>query len=127
MKKLCQVSGKHTVGGIVFYKHLFLVYLKIGKFYTFFQLGKGPIMGPKISLGKSLKQSLLTLPGCNWPIIEFTGPDSVMVRAFALGAGGHGFDPGSHRTKDVKNVTSGYLTWRSVYIRQALASLLSKR
>ena len=25
MKKLCQVSGKHTVGGIVFYKHLFLV------------------------------------------------------------------------------------------------------
>ena len=21
----CQVSGKHTVGGIVFYKHLFLV------------------------------------------------------------------------------------------------------
>ena len=23
--KLCQISGKHTVGGIVFYKHLFLV------------------------------------------------------------------------------------------------------
>ena len=23
--KLCQVRGKHTVGGIVFYKHLFLV------------------------------------------------------------------------------------------------------
>ena len=29
-------------------------YLKIGKFYTFFQLGKGPVMGPKISPGKSL-------------------------------------------------------------------------
>ena len=28
--------------------------MKIGKFYTFFQLGKGPIMGPKISPGKSL-------------------------------------------------------------------------
>ena len=28
MKKLCQVSGKHTVGGIVFYKHLFLVDFK---------------------------------------------------------------------------------------------------
>ena len=27
MKKLFQVSGKHTVGGIVFYKHLFLVLL----------------------------------------------------------------------------------------------------
>ena len=27
MKKLCQVSGKHTVGGIVFYKHLCLVRL----------------------------------------------------------------------------------------------------
>ena len=27
MKKLCQVSGKHTVGGIVFYKHLFLVFI----------------------------------------------------------------------------------------------------
>ena len=24
--KLCQVRGKHTVGGIVFYKHLFLVF-----------------------------------------------------------------------------------------------------
>ena len=24
--KLCQVSGKHTVGVIVFYKHLFLVF-----------------------------------------------------------------------------------------------------
>ena len=24
--KLCQVRGEHTVGGIVFYKHLFLVY-----------------------------------------------------------------------------------------------------
>ena len=26
--KLCQVRGKHTVGGIVFYKHLFLVMMK---------------------------------------------------------------------------------------------------
>ena len=25
--KLCQVRGKHTVGGIVFYKHLFLVFV----------------------------------------------------------------------------------------------------
>ena len=32
MKKLCQVSGKHTVGGIVFYKHLFLVKkVQVGK------------------------------------------------------------------------------------------------
>ena len=50
-----------------------------------------------------------------------TGPDSVMVRAFASEAGGAG------STKDVKNGTSGYLAWRSRLIRQALASLLSKR
>ena len=38
--------------GFVYYFGIF--YLKIGKFYTFFQLGKGPVMGPKISPGKSL-------------------------------------------------------------------------
>ena len=38
--------------GFIYYFGIF--YLKIGKFYTFFQLGKGPIMGPKISPGKSL-------------------------------------------------------------------------
>ena len=27
--KLCHVRGKQTVGGIVFYKHLFLVFLEI--------------------------------------------------------------------------------------------------
>ena len=42
--------------GFIYYFGIF--YLKIGKFYTFFQLGKGPVMGPKISPGKSLK----TLP-----------------------------------------------------------------
>ena len=52
-----------------------------------------------------------------------TGPDSVMVRAFASEAGG----AGSNHTKDVKNGTSGYLAWRSAFIRQALASLLSKK
>ena len=31
-----------------------IFYPKIGKFYTFFQLGKGPLMGPKITPGKSL-------------------------------------------------------------------------
>ena len=31
MKKLCQVSGKHTVGGIVFYKHLFLVFYCVNR------------------------------------------------------------------------------------------------
>ena len=41
-----------NVQGFIYYFGIF--YLKIGKFYTFFQLGKGPIMGPKISLGKSL-------------------------------------------------------------------------
>ena len=35
-----------------------IFYLKIGKFYTFFQLGKGPIMGPKISRGKSLSAGI---------------------------------------------------------------------
>ena len=39
--------------------------------------------------------------------------------------GGCGFDPGPHHTKDVKNGTSGYLAWRSAFIRQVLASLLS--
>ena len=29
---LCQVRGKHTVGGIVFYKHLFLVNKLVGHF-----------------------------------------------------------------------------------------------
>ena len=38
-----------------------IFYLKIGKFYTFFQLGKGPIMGPKISLGKSLGNKVLLM------------------------------------------------------------------
>ena len=42
-----------NVQGFMYYFGIF--YLKIGKFYTFFQLGKGPIMGPKISSGKSLK------------------------------------------------------------------------
>ena len=41
-----------NVPGFIYYFGIF--YLKIGKFYTFFQLGKGPIMGPKISPGKSL-------------------------------------------------------------------------
>ena len=40
-----------NVEGFIYYFGIF--YLKIGKFYTFFQLGKGPIMGPKISPGKS--------------------------------------------------------------------------
>ena len=38
--------------GFIYYFGIFN--LKIGKFYTFFQLRKGPVMGPKISLGKSL-------------------------------------------------------------------------
>ena len=42
-----------NVQGFIYYFGIF--YLKIGKFYTFFQLGKGPVMGPKISPGKSLK------------------------------------------------------------------------
>ena len=42
-----------------------------------------------------------------------TGPDSANGRAFALGAGGCGFDPGPCHTKGVKNGTSGYLAWRS--------------
>ena len=41
-----------NVQGFIYYFGIF--YLKIGKFYTFSQLGKGPIMGPKISQGKSL-------------------------------------------------------------------------
>ena len=41
-----------NVQGFIYYFGIF--YLKIGKFYTLFQLGKGPIMGPKISPGKSL-------------------------------------------------------------------------
>ena len=59
-----------------------------------------------------------------WNIIGgYAGPDSVMVRASASGAGGRRFEPGSRHTKDVKN--GGYLAWRSAFIRQALASLLS--
>ena len=42
-----------NVQGFIYYFGIF--YLKIGKFYTFFQLGKGPVMGPKISPGKSLE------------------------------------------------------------------------
>ena len=38
--------------GFVYY--FGISYLKIGKFDTFFQLGKGPIMGPKIRPGKYL-------------------------------------------------------------------------
>ena len=53
-----------------------------------------------------------------------TGPDSVMVRASASEAGGRGFESGPRHTKDVKNGTSGYLAWRSAFIRLALASLL---
>ena len=41
-----------NVQGFIY--HFGISYLKIGEFYTFFQLGKGPIMGPKISPGKSL-------------------------------------------------------------------------
>ena len=44
--------------GFIYYFETF--YLKIGKFYTFFQLGKEPIMGPKISPGKSLYHTTLT-------------------------------------------------------------------
>ena len=55
----------------------------------------------------------------------FTGPDSVMVRASASGAGGGRFEPGPRHTKDGKNGTSGYLAWCSAFIRQALASLFS--
>ena len=56
-----------------------------------------------------------------------TGPDSVMVRASASEAGGRGFKSGPRHTKDVKNGTSGYLAWRSAFIRLALASLLPKK
>ena len=42
-----------------------------------------------------------------------------------MGAGSRGFEPGPCHTKDSKNGTSGYLAWRSAFIRQALASLLS--
>ena len=59
--------------------------------------------------------------------IYITGPDSVMVRASASEAGGRGFESGPRHTKDVKNGTSGYLAWRSAFIRLALASLLPKR
>ena len=41
-----------NVQGFIYYFGIF--YLKIGKFYLFFQLGKGQVMGPKISIGKSL-------------------------------------------------------------------------
>ena len=34
---------------------------------------------------------------------QYTGPESVMVGASTLEAGGRGFDPGPHHTKDVKN------------------------
>ena len=43
----------------------------------------------------------------------YSDSDSVLVRASASGAGGHGFDPGPGRTKDFKNGTKGYLAWRS--------------
>ena len=46
-------------------------------------------------------------------------PDSVM--------GGAGSNPGRVIPKTLKNGTSGYLAWRSALIRQALASLLSKK
>ena len=46
-------------------------------------------------------------------IFRSTDSNSVMVRASASGAGGHGFDPGPGHTKDFKNGTSGYLAWRS--------------
>ena len=46
-----------NVQEFIYYFGIF--YLKIGKFYTFFQLGKGPVMGPKISPRKSLKSVLI--------------------------------------------------------------------
>ena len=48
-----------NVQGFIYFFGIF--YLKIGKFYTFFQLGKGPIMGPKISPGKSLVHLLAVI------------------------------------------------------------------
>ena len=45
-----------NVQGFIYYFGIF--YLKIGIFYTFFQLGKGQVMGPKISAGKSLLASM---------------------------------------------------------------------
>ena len=52
-----------NVQGFIYYFGIF--YLKIGKFYTFFQLGKGPVMGPKISPGKSLFCTKVKLPPRN--------------------------------------------------------------
>ena len=45
-----------------------------------------------------------------------TGPNSVMDRVSALGAGGRGFDPGPGHTKGIKNGTSGYLAWCSALV-----------
>ena len=58
-----------------------------------------------------------------------TGPDSVMVRAFASEAGVAGSNPGRVIPKTLKIIsgTSGYLAWRSAFIRQALASLLFQK
>ena len=46
---------------------------------------------------------------------KHTSPVSVMVRAYALKAGGCGFYPRPHHNKDVRNGTSSsrYLAWRS--------------
>ena len=53
-----------------------------------------------------------------------TGFDSKMVRAFDSEGGGAGSNPGRVIPKTLKMV---HLAWRSALIRQALASLLSKR
>ena len=50
--------------------------------------------------------------------------DSVMVRAFSSEAGGAGSNPGRVIPKTLKMVP---VAWRSALLRQALASLLSKR
>ena len=81
------------------------------------------------------KWSMVHLPTTSSPFHDYfmlkrvvcVWGDSVMVRASASEAGGHGFEPGPRHTKDVKNGTSGYLAWRSAFIRLALASPKDKK
>ena len=60
--------------GFIYYFGIF--YLKIGKFYTFFQLGKGPVMGPKISQGKSLACAIYLPPS------KICTPEYIYTRVF---------------------------------------------
>ena len=93
-----------TVQGFIYYFGIF--YLKIGKFYTFFQLGKGPIMGPKISPGKSLE----------WPSLEDRRVKSSLTFFYKIHSGTVSLDKDRYLTS-APNLRSTRASHDSQYTR----------